>query len=104
MNANVRLQVKRDTTANWNNARGFIPLEGEIIVYTDYKIQNGKKIPAIKIGDGRAYVQDLPFQGNVTDEDISFWNDKVNIDDSGEMNGYLEGNTLVFSRSYVSNK
>ena len=34
---NGRIKFKRDTTANWNAARGMIPLEGEIIVYNDYK-------------------------------------------------------------------
>ena len=34
---NARIQYKRDTTINWNNARGFVPLVGEIIVYNDYK-------------------------------------------------------------------
>ena len=34
---NTRIQLKRDTTENWNNAKGFIPLPGEIIIYTDYE-------------------------------------------------------------------
>ena len=32
----ARILAKRDTTANWNNASGFIPMLGEIIIYTDY--------------------------------------------------------------------
>lgn len=35
---NARIKVKRDTTAHWDSATGFIPLEGEIIVYTDYQV------------------------------------------------------------------
>ena len=35
----TRIQFKRDTTENWNNARGFIPLAGEVIVYTDYEVK-----------------------------------------------------------------
>ena len=66
---NTRIQLKRDTTANWNAARGFVPMAGEVIIYTDYssyqKEVNGRiktiLIPGIKIGDGGAYVQDLPF-------------------------------------------
>lgn len=66
---NARLQSKRDTTANWNTVRGMIPLAGEIIIYTDYKIISKKingvtvtvNVPAIKIGDGQSFVQDLPF-------------------------------------------
>ena len=66
---NTRIQLKRDITANWNQARGFIPLDGEVIIYEDYKVieqnVNGQEqlvpVPGIKIGDGRTYVQDLPF-------------------------------------------
>ena len=28
---NTRIQLKRDTTQHWNEALGFIPLEGEFI-------------------------------------------------------------------------
>ena len=35
---NTRIQLKRDITANWNNARGFIPLKGEVIIYEDYQV------------------------------------------------------------------
>ena len=66
---NTRIQLKRDSTANWNAALGFVPLQGELIIYNDYKtIQkevDGELttvyVPGVKIGDGSAYVQDLPF-------------------------------------------
>lgn len=111
MPIDARIQLKRDTTANWNAATGFIPMAGEIIIYTDYRkettVENGqtvtKDVAGIKIGDGRAYVQDLPFQSGVTENDIRFWNDKVNINDSYEsLTGDLEDETLIFSRSYVT--
>lgn len=105
---NTRIKLKRDTTLNWNSTRGFVPLSGEIIIYTDYRtetvMENGqqvvKNVPGIKIGDGRAYVQDLPFQSGVSESDIQFWNNKVNIDDRNEVNETLTGETLVFSRDY----
>ena len=67
--ANARIQLKRDTTAHWNAAVGMIPLKGEVIIYEDHqritqKVNGVNKtitIPGIKIGDGMAYVQDLPF-------------------------------------------
>lgn len=123
MAINTRIQMKRDTTANWNNAVGFIPLDGEIIIYTDYKTitevvdnQNvTKNIPGIKIGDGNAYVQDLPFMDNdlrdalmahiantnvhVTLNDKSFWNNKLNYDDTLEINDELVNETLVLNRN-----
>lgn len=115
----ARIKFKRDTTANWNAARGFIPLEGELIVYNDYatirKVINGVEqdvtVPAIKIGDGRAYVQDLPFVNDelrdqilnhinnpeihVTVAEKLFWNNKLNVNDSSE----VVNDALIFNRN-----
>lgn len=120
---NTRVQLKRDTTENWNNATGFIPLQGEVIIYTDYssyeKEVNGQMetilIPNIKIGTGNSYVQDLPFVDKETRDmlmehinnlDIHttlseklFWNNKVNIDDAyAQVYQELEDETLIFNR------
>lgn len=120
----TRIKSKHDTTANWNNAVGFIPLSGEVIIYDDYKTitveENGqtviKNVPGIKIGSGNAYVQDLAFvddelrdkllahinntTAHVTSAEKGFWNDKVNIDDAYEiLNGELEEETLIFNRN-----
>lgn len=116
---NSRIQSKRDTTANWNAARGMVPLAGEVIIYTDYKtIQkeiDGEMrnviIPGIKIGDGQTYVQDLPFidEGlrdrlldhidnqdiHVSLQDKLFWNNKLNVDDNMEL---VDG-ALVLNRN-----
>ena len=125
---NARIQLKRDTTENWNNARDFIPLAGEVIVYTDYEtktytvqeygetVTKTVNIPNIKIGTGNAYVQDLTFVDEATRElllnhinnnDIHttlaeklFWNNKVNIDDAvDQMEQELEDETLIFNRN-----
>ena len=125
---NTRIKLKRDTTENWNNARDFIPLAGEVIVYTDYEtktytvqeygetVTKTVNIPNIKIGTGNAYVQDLAFVDEATRElllnhinnnDIHttlaeklFWNNKVNIDDVvDQMDQELEDETLIFNRN-----
>ena len=125
---NTRIKLKRDTTENWNNARGFIPLRGEVIIYDDYEtktwteMEYGEEvtktvnIPNIKVGDGMAYVQDLPFvdqrtreilmehinnqEIHVTLQEKAFWNNKVNIDDAEEIvSGDLIDNTLIFNRN-----
>lgn len=122
MNIKTRIKLKRDTTANWNAALGFVPLEGEIIIYLDGRQieQDGElvNLPTIKIGDGRAYVQDLPFVDDDTRDtllmhindtlihvgarDRQFWNHKVDIDDLYELlNGELEDETLIFSRDFL---
>lgn len=120
----VRIKLKHDTTANWNNAQGFVPLAGEIIIYDDYTTitieENGqsvtKYVPAMKIGDGNAYVQDLPFVSedvrdslaqhlnngdiHVTSAEKTLWGNKVNIDDAFDIiHAELEDETLVFNRN-----
>ena len=125
---NTRIQLKRDTTENWNNARGFIPMAGEVIVYTDYEVKTyeveeyGEKvtktveIPNIKVGTGNAYVQDLAFvdektrdilMAHIQDHDMHvtlqekvFWNNKINVDDAEEqITGELEDETLILNRN-----
>ena len=110
---NTRIKLKHDTTENWNNARGFIPMAGEVIIYDDYETKTWEEqeygetvtktvnIPNIKIGTGNAYVQDLAFVDqktreilmehinnhdiHVTLEDKLFWNNKVNVVDSPDV-------------------
>jgi hypothetical protein len=119
---------KHDTTENWNNAIGFVPLPGEIIIYDDYQektytvVEDGvevtktKKIPGVKIGSGNAAVQDLAFVdedlremilNHIRDQEIhvtlgekAFWNNKINVDDSEDiMYGTLEDETLILNRN-----
>ena len=123
-----RIQLKRDTTEHWNQAIGFIPLPGEVIIYEDYETktyiieENGEtttktvNIPNIKIGTGNAYVQDLAFvdektrdmlMEHVINQDIHvtlgekvFWNNKINVDDAEEIiTGELEDETLILNRN-----
>ena len=125
---NSRIQMKRDTTANWNNAVGFIPLAGEIIVYEDYEVKTYQveeygemvtktvNIPNIKIGTGNAYVQDLTFVDeksrevlldhirnydiHTTLQEKLFWNNKINVDDAEEqISGELVNETLILNRN-----
>lgn len=125
---NPRIKLKRDTTANWNNAIGFIPLQGEVIIYEDYEtktytvqeygetVTKTVNIPNIKIGTGNAYVQDLAFvdektrdilMAHIQNYDIHvtlaeklFWNNKINVDDAEEqISGELKDETLVLTRN-----
>lgn len=92
-------KVSVDTSEGWALKPTYIPKNGEIIVYSDATVLD-KNYPAIKIGDGNAYVVDLPFLGeekvnmlldhisdtnsHVTSEEKAFWNAKLNYDVSGE--------------------
>lgn len=110
---NTRIISKHDTTENWNNAQGFIPMKGEIIVYDDFRQigidWNGKPIyePGIKVGTGNAYIQDLPFVGSghennneihITEAERLFWNNKLNVIDPVEFSSEEE-EELVFNRN-----
>ena len=123
----VRIESKHDTTENWNKAKGFIPLPGEIIIYDDYEVKTWTveeygqtvtktaNIPNIKIGTGNAYVQDLGFVDektrdmlleHINNQDVHttlqeklFWNNKINIDDAyAQIHQELEDETLIFTR------
>jgi hypothetical protein len=125
---NTRIQLKRDTTQHWNEAIGFVPLPGEVIVYEDYETKTYEveeygeivtktvNIPNIKIGTGNAYVQDLAFvdektrdilMAHIQNHDIHvtlaeklFWNNKINVDDADEqISGELEDETLILNRN-----
>lgn len=94
--------VSENTTAGWN-ASHYIPKSGEICVYTDYisvedDLGNTIFYPGVKIGDGNAYVVDLPFVTDgaryevlqmlknhaenstihITQKEREFWNNKLN--------------------------
>lgn len=71
----TRVQLKRDTEANWNqagpkqNSPGFIPLAGELIVYLPDSTHDYSRL---KVGDGATNVVYLPFidAGTVNGETI----------------------------------
>lgn len=53
------VSVKR--TVDWEKQASYIPTPGEVIVYSDYIVVEGKNTPGIKIGDGRTPVSELEF-------------------------------------------
>lgn len=97
--------IKINTTTYWNSLVGFVPKKGELIVYSDHaQSQSGQNIPALKVGDGNAYLIDIPFIAggvssevvdlimahiqngsiHVTQAEKEFWNSKVSCDINGE--------------------
>lgn len=78
------------TSAEWAQLTSLVSMPGEIYVYSDGGGVDplGKPIPKIKIGDGNAYVVDLPFAASIdmriTDQDIANWNNKVAVRADGE--------------------
>lgn len=100
----VKAKATVKTTEQWMAKKKYIPERGEIIIYSDRNIIDDKLYPGIKVGDGLAYVADLPFVGeeieaqimdalnihignsgiHVTPEDKEFWNNKLNYSIDGE--------------------
>lgn len=105
------------TTAEWNAKRLLISKYRTIYVYSDYKViapetegDVATYQPGIKIGDGKAYLIDLPFitgdfetlernlqehvsntSIHVTSEEKTFWNNKSRV--------YINGDTLICSNN-----
>lgn len=83
--------ILSDTTQNWNMYPETLSTKDTIYVYSNYQINSDLKyIPGIKIGDGVTPIVDLPFiddainnrltnilMCNVTEEEKTFWNNKV---------------------------
>lgn len=107
--------VYRDTTENWNTKTTFIPERNDVCIYTDHgQIDDGYgnmvDVPGIKVGDGNAYLIDLPFVGadtryqiltelrthtgnaaiHVTPEQKAFWDNKLNC--------VVDNGTLILNR------
>ena len=81
------------TTEEWSHVTEVVSANGEIYVYSDYmQDEDGNNIPGFKIGDGNAYIVDLPFATlpdlRISDEDIASWNNKVSV--------RIEGDRLIF--------
>ena len=59
----TRIQLKNDTEENWNKATNFIPKRGELIIYNAEtgNVDEARRFPRFKIGDGKTAVINLPF-------------------------------------------
>ena len=78
------------TTVEWNSVPSMVAREGVIYIYSDYKQdEEGRNIAGFKVGDGKAYLIDMPFIDeiisehveeaviHITQEEREFWNSKV---------------------------
>ena len=86
----TRIQLKSDTEANWNKAgpkngsNGFVPLLGELIVYT---ADATHPFSRLKVGDGNTNVVNLPFidAGTINGEEVEIakYNQKIDFPSPG---------------------
>ena len=66
----TRIQLKNDTEDNWDRAVNFIPKRGELIIYnaeTGQNIDEARRFPRFKVGDGTTTVPNLPFMTGIGD-------------------------------------
>lgn len=78
-----------DTVENWDRQTFLLSEKGALYVYTDHIVDGDLVIPGFKVGDGGAYLIDLPFTDaeyykHIMDETIHItqaerddWNDKI---------------------------
>ena len=86
--------IRSGTKEYWDEQRSLIGEKNIIYVYTDHQTKTDTwgrvtNIPGIKIGDGKAYLIDLPFTDDIyithikdmamhcTQEEKDLWNNKV---------------------------
>lgn len=94
------------TTATWNSQPQLVSARGYLYIYSDYK-QNGQgqNIAGFKVGDGNAFLIDIPFtdetiQDHITDTvhhitqaEREFWNNKVRCFIDAE----IQNDNLIFT-------
>ena len=97
-------QIFIDTTANWEKQTTLTSIRGAIYIYSDHQTDDGMDVPGFKVGDGLAYVVDLPFTdvkysahladtvSHITSAERTAWNNKVSV----VINGTAP-ETLVFT-------
>lgn len=102
-------QILSNTTEGWNNQRDLVSTARTIYIYLDHQTETDETgntiyIPGFKVGDGMAYLIDLPYTDDlmvkhmadqsihVTPEEKTFWNNKVRTYYST-----VKNDTLVFT-------
>ena len=89
ISGNVQIPIVAKTKAEWAVSTSIKSNLGWIYIYIDYRQEEDHNIPAIKIGDGNAFVVDLPFfDTGVTESDRQRWDNKVaaTLSDSDDEN------------------
>ena len=90
LDANLTKQIRFGTTSQWAAQTSLVSEAETVYVYTDHSQDRyGNALAGLKVGDGSAYVVDLPFVDaayaehvadtniHVTSQEKAFWNNKV---------------------------
>ena len=85
----TRIINKHDTEAHWNLATGFIPKEGEIIIYDPDTTYDYSRV---KVGDGETVVTALPFVDDTVKEQLNQYISQIH-----SVNLTMQGGTVIGS-------
>ena len=102
LNDNLDKQVLFGTNAEWNAQTGLVSEANKIYVYTDWKTDgSGNNIAGIKIGDGNAYLIDMPFTEELYFDHMQDSSIHVTVSDKLRWNEavkcyYSSGDNLTF--------
>lgn len=109
------LVYESKTVEEWNSDKDLISQKGTLYIYSNYKIINDEDdneifLPGIKLGDGKAFLIDLPFLNtdpfdeqilnhinnniiHISLQDRKFWNNKLNL-----IQPTAESQTLILNK------
>lgn len=91
--ADAASKILCNTTATWNSQPQLVAAAGTLYIYSDHSFdQGGNPVPGFKVGDGNAYLIDIPFadttlqeqleehiadtEVHITESEREFWNNK----------------------------
>lgn len=98
-----------NTKENWDSQRHLIGQKDVVYVYTNqYTNEYGEDIPGFKVGDGLAYLIDLPFNDDIMARHIADTNIHVTLEEkecwSNKVTCFMDANdleNLVFTKNCI---
>lgn len=91
----MRQCQKIDTNNNWDQAKNFIPLKGELIIYQEVDEDGKATSTKIKIGDGKTKVEELEFYSDTELIEVSALDNEYATFSSNEIYEYKEKGKII---------
>lgn len=95
----TRIINKHDTEAHWELATGFIPEDGEIIIYDPDTTYDYSRV---KVGDGETNVNDLPFVDDAVREQLTQYISQIHSVNLTMQGGQVIGSVLSSSGTAIT--
>ena len=95
----TRIINKHDTEAHWELATGFIPEDGEIIIYDPDETYDYSRV---KVGDGETNVNDLPFVDDAVREQLTQYISQTHSVNLTMQGGQVIGSVLSSSDAAIT--